>query len=117
MNTTDSIDLKLLMESSCDDRDIAIDLIHLYFDLTGEELARLEEAAGNGDAATVSAVAHKCAGSSVACGMTTLGILLRALELDAKQGLPENFPEQLKNIKEEMSAVRDILNNHFNCAF
>jgi len=117
MNVSETIDITLLMEASGDDRDIAIDLIHLFFDLTGKELDRLEDAAGNGDAATVSAVAHKCAGSSVACGITTLGALLRALELDAKQDLPTNLSDQLKRIREEMATVRDTLNKHFQCNF
>jgi len=40
MSATDTVDLELLMESSCDDREIAIELIQLYFDLTGKELDR-----------------------------------------------------------------------------
>ncbi len=117
MNVSETIDSTLLMEAACDDQDLAIELIHLYFDLTDKELDRLEDAAGNGDAATVSAVAHKCAGSSVACGMTALGVLLRTLELDAKQGLPDDLSDQLKKIREEMASVRDALNKHFQCNF
>jgi len=105
------------MEASDDDRDIAIELANLYFELTDEELVGLKEAANTGQRETVSAIAHKCSGSSAACGISGLANLLKSLELDTKQGLPDDLQERLGKIDAEMNAARAALGTHFNCAF
>jgi HPt (histidine-containing phosphotransfer) domain-containing protein len=117
MSAPGIIDVDLLIDSACDDREIAADLVRLYFELTGQEMLRLDEAVANGDFATISAVAHKCAGSSISCGMTRLSELLRNLEQQSAEGIPPDLPDQMEQIKAEMTAVKAAAEKHFDCTF
>lgn len=106
------------MEASCDDRDIAVDLVQLFFELTGQEMVGLKEAADTGNTESVVSISHKCAGSSSSCGLLALANMLRTIELDAKQnGLPDDLQDRLKKIDEEMNAAKAGLEAHFNCVF
>ncbi len=105
------------MDASGGDREIAMSLVSLYFELTGSEIAKLEEAIRTGDSATTSAVAHKCAGSSVSCGMPVLAVMLKDLEKASAQSMPADAPERMQEIRKEMSAVRTAFEAHFGCSF
>jgi HPt (histidine-containing phosphotransfer) domain-containing protein len=117
MTDLETINVSNLMDASGGDREIAISLVCLYFELTGTEITKLEEAVRTGNAPVVSAVAHKCAGSSSSCGMPALAALLKTLEKASAQGMPTNAPEQLQEIGREMSAVRTAFETHFGCSF
>jgi len=117
MTASGTIDITGLMEASGDDRELAISLVQLFFDLTQGEMDLLAEAIQNDRPSTVSSIAHKCAGSSIACGMTRLATLLKTLEMESKPGMPTNVSAQLEEILEEMRAVKLVLERHFNCSF
>ena len=117
MTDLGTINVSNLMDASGGDREIAISLVSLYFELTGGEIARLEEAIRTGDSATTTAVSHKCAGSSVSCGMPVLAVMLKDLEKASAQSMPADAAERMQEINKEMAAVRIAFEAHFGCSF
>ncbi len=117
MTSPGTIDTSGLMDASGGNREIAISLVQLFFELTGGEFARLETAVHEGNATNVSSIAHKCAGSSISCGMLRLSKLLKALEIESAQGMPADAPEQLEKIQDELDAAKTAFEAHFNCTF
>jgi HPt (histidine-containing phosphotransfer) domain-containing protein len=117
MTDLGTINVSNLMDASGGDREIAISLVTLYFELTGPEITKLEEAVRAGDSPVVSAVAHKCAGSSSSCGMPVLAVMLKDLEKASAQGMPADITERMQKIREEMAAVRTAFEAHFGCSF
>lgn len=117
MTDLGTINVSNLMDASGGDREIAISLVTLYFELTGAEITKLEEAVRTGDAPVVSAVAHKCAGSSSSCGMPVLAVMLKDLEKTSAQGMPADVAERMQGICKEMAAVRTAFETHFGCSF
>ena len=117
MTALGTINVSNLMDASGGDREIAASLVTLYFELTGGEIARLEEAIRTGDSATTSAVAHKCAGSSSSCGMPVLAVMLKDLEKASVQSMPADAAERMQEIRKEMAAVRTAFEAHFGCSF
>ena len=106
MNALKTIDSTLLMDAAGGDRNMAAELIQLYLDLTAKELDLLEEAVSGGDAPAIQAIAHKCAGSSITCGMNEMAGLMKDLEYEASLGLLENAEKQLKLIKDGLTAIK-----------
>ncbi|MBM4153147.1 MAG: hypothetical protein FJ220_06470, partial [Kiritimatiellaceae bacterium] len=80
MDSYQTFDVERLLETSGDDRSLAVELLSLYLELTGKELDRLQIVASIGDNKSIHSIAHKCAGSSITCGMQELADILRELE-------------------------------------
>jgi HPt (histidine-containing phosphotransfer) domain-containing protein len=114
---SETVDIGLLMDVASDDREIAADLVRLYFEQTRQEMLQLEAAADSGDFTAVSTIAHRCAGSSTSCGMTKLFEMLRDLERQSVESIPPDLPDQLEKIKAEMVAVKTVTEDYFNCTF
>jgi HPt (histidine-containing phosphotransfer) domain-containing protein len=104
------------MDASGGNREVAVSLVQLYFELTGGEMTRMAEAISGNCPETVSAIAHKCAGSSISCGMIRLADLLKTLETSSAQVMPADAPGQLEEIQKEMSAMKTAFETHFNCS-
>jgi HPt (histidine-containing phosphotransfer) domain-containing protein len=117
MTALETINVSNLMDASGGNQEIAISLVSLYFELTGGEISKLEEAIRAGDASTVSAIAHKCAGSSVSCGMPALAVMLKNLEMESTKGMPADVSERMQEINKEMVSVRAAFETHFGCSF
>lgn len=105
MNALKTIDVTILMDAAGGDRDMAVELIQLYLDLTAKELVLLEEAVANGDAPAIHAIAHKCSGSSMTCGMNEMAGLMKDLEYESSLGLLDDAHNRLTLIKEGLSAI------------
>lgn len=112
-----SLDIETLMDASGGDHDTAVELIQLFCEMTGPEFSRLEGAAAVGDAATLSAAAHKCAGSCGACGMLALSQHLRNLEIASVAGMPDDLDARLETIRQEKTRVRKLLEEQFSESF
>ena len=110
------IDIDILMDAACGDQDLAIDLVKLFFDLTGQEQIRLADAVAQGNAPSASDVAHKIAGSCASCGMSELAARCRELELLCKKAIPDDVSGRLKEINQGIQEVRCGLETHFNCS-
>lgn len=106
MEPLKSIDIDRLMEASGSDPALAEELVELYLELTGKEVVLLQKAAEAGDTAAVHAIAHKCAGSSVTCGMKELAETLRNLEYETFSGLPDDLSERLNQINKQLDVIR-----------
>lgn len=105
-----SIDLDVLIESACGDREIAIELLDLYFDQTGQEMALLIDAATSDDVSAVKASAHKMVGSSMACGLIDLTDELHDLEeLCRQEKMPDDIDERMKRLTNQLSAAREYV--------
>ncbi|MGA2177507.1 MAG: Hpt domain-containing protein [Verrucomicrobiota bacterium] len=75
------------LQSACDgDIHLLRELVDLYFHQAGEIMAGLEKAIAEGSVPDVDHLAHKLAGSSLACGVRAMVPSLRQLEHGAKDG-------------------------------
>jgi len=101
-----TIDSTVLMDAAGGDRNMAAELLQLYMDLTAKELVLLEEAILSGSAPAVHAIAHKCAGSSMTCGMSEMAGLMKDLEYESSLGLLEDAQKRLTLIKEGLDAIK-----------
>jgi len=106
MNASKTIDMQLLMDCSGHDNELASELIRLFLELADHDMAALGQAVADGDAAEVRAITHKCAGSSLTCGMRDLAELMRALELDASLGVLDHAEEHMQKIKKAFIHVK-----------
>jgi HPt (histidine-containing phosphotransfer) domain-containing protein len=109
------MDMAVLMDAACNDQEIAATLLKLFFELTSQEQARLNDAVAQGNAPMASAVAHKVAGSCASCGMNKLAALFRETEHLCKETLPGDINERIQTITQEMIKIRLDLEKHFNC--
>ena len=115
MNMPDGMDIAVLMDAACNDQEIAATLLKLFFELTSQEQAHLNDAVAQGNAPTASAVAHKVAGSCASCGMNRLAALFRETEHLCKETLPGDINERIQAITQEMIKIRLDLEKYFNC--
>ncbi|MGO8700653.1 MAG: Hpt domain-containing protein [Limisphaerales bacterium] len=103
------------LNAACDgNADLMRELVDMYFHQAGEILRALEKAIAEKSAAQVDHFAHKLAGSSLACGFSTVVPPLRQLEHNAKSGHLEGASDffnqastQVENVRRH---VRDYLN-------
>lgn len=110
-----SIDPSILLDAVCDDRQTAIDLLNMFFELTRMEMERLTASITDGDAATASAAAHKIAGSSVSCGLNHLAAGLREIETLCKEAIPADIDDRLQLIDRQLGEGRQFFENHLEC--
>jgi HPt (histidine-containing phosphotransfer) domain-containing protein len=120
LNTSDSnkdaakplVDLDQL-QSACDgDARLMRELIDLYFGQADQIMAGLGKGIAAGDVGEVDHLAHKLAGSSLACGMSALVRPLRQLEMNAKAGHLDGAPEWFAQVAAQLEAVRRFMNDH-----
>jgi HPt (histidine-containing phosphotransfer) domain-containing protein len=105
-------DLGTLLESACDDRELAGELLDMFTEQARAELASMADIAQAGDSKMVASIAHKLVGSAVACGFDGLSKELRAIELRCLQGMPDDIERQIDDVSRlfeagciEMSAL------------
>ena len=120
MNTSDLdgnvatplVDLEQL-QSACDgDAQLLRELMDLYFVQAAEIMAGLDKAITAGEVGQVDHLAHKLAGSSLACGMLALVPALRQLEHNAKAGHLQGAPEWFAQVGEQLEAVRHHMDDY-----
>ncbi len=113
MHSGINIDPSVLLEAAGGERDIATDLLEMFFDQTGREMDRLINATVSGDAMAVSEAAHKMVGSSVTCGLMDLAADLRDLEQRGKHALPADIDERIQRLQAHLEHARSFFQNHF----
>ena len=120
MNDSDSdsgaaiplVDLEQL-QSACDgDAGLMRELLDLYFGQADEIMAGLGQAIAAGDVGQVDHLAHKLAGSSLACGMSALVPALRQLEHNAKSGHLQGAPDWFAQAGVQLEAVRRYMRDY-----
>ena len=89
------------------------EIVDLYFGQAREIMAGLDKAIKGGDVPEVDHLAHKLAGSSLACGMSALVPSLRQLEHNAKAGhltgAPEHYARSARSLKPCALFMTDFL--------
>jgi len=103
---TIAVDFDQLQSACGGDAGMMRELADLYFQQAGEILPALEEAINHNDAVPVNNLAHKLAGSSLACGMSAVVPSLRQLEGGAKAGHLNGARELLADVNTQMVDVR-----------
>lgn len=103
------VDLQILGEASCDDQDLAIELIQLFFETTNESCERLEKAIAAGDAKEISEASHKCCGASASCGMLELERRMRVIEAMGKENRLDNVQSACDAMLDELNRCRRFL--------
>jgi len=106
------VDLEQL-QSACDgNAGLMRELLDLYFGQADEIMAGLGRAIAAGDVAQVDHLAHKLAGSSLACGMSALVPALRQLEHNAKGGHLQGAPDWFAQVGVQLEAVRLYMHDY-----
>lgn len=106
------VDLEQL-QSACDgDTGLMRELLSLYFGQADEIVKGLKEAITSGDVPQVDHLAHKLAGSSLACGMSALVPALRQLEHNAKAGHLQGAPDWFAQVTTQLEAVRRFMDDY-----
>jgi HPt (histidine-containing phosphotransfer) domain-containing protein len=101
------------LKSACDgDAVVMRELVDLYFRQADEIMASLDRAITGNAVGEVNHLAHKLAGSSLACGMSAVVPSLRQLEGGAKAGHLDGARELLADVTAKMMVVRDRVKNY-----
>jgi HPt (histidine-containing phosphotransfer) domain-containing protein len=100
------VDFEQLHAATDGDAAVMRDLVNLYFQQAGEIMMGLRAAAKSEDAPEVNHLAHKLAGSSLACGMTAAAPLLRELEKKAREGRTDGADATLALIDASIEKMR-----------
>jgi HPt (histidine-containing phosphotransfer) domain-containing protein len=101
------------LQSACDgDVELLRELIGLYFGQAAEIMAGLEKAIQANDVPEVDHLAHKLAGSSLACGMSCIVPPLRLLERNAKEGHLRGAPECFVQAAAQLKIIRRYMDEY-----
>jgi HPt (histidine-containing phosphotransfer) domain-containing protein len=103
------LDLELLDEMAEIAPEDLRSLIDMYLTQADETIVALRVAIAEGNSADVDHLAHKLAGSSAACGVTTMMRLLRVLEQRGRQRHLTDAEAILKMIVEQLDVSRRLL--------
>ena len=88
------------------------ELIDLYFQQGDDIMVRLEKAINGNVVGDVDHLAHKLAGSSLACGMSAVVPSLRRLEGNAKAGHLNGAGDLLADVVVHMKAIRSCVHDY-----
>ena len=106
------VDLEQL-EAACDgDPGLMRELVDLYFGQADQIIAGLGKGIAAGDVSEVDHLAHKLAGSSLACGMSAVVAPLRQLEQNAKAGHLNGAADLHAQASERLETVRRFMQTH-----
>jgi HPt (histidine-containing phosphotransfer) domain-containing protein len=102
------------LQSACDgDAGLMRELMDMYFGQADQIMLGLHKAVAAGAVKDVDHLAHKLAGSSLACGLSAIVPALRRMELGAKaghlNGAKDSMAEAVKALELLRQAVQDYL--------
>jgi HPt (histidine-containing phosphotransfer) domain-containing protein len=101
------------LQSACDgDPAMMRELMDMYFQQADDIMVRLEQAIKGNVVGEVNHLAHKLAGSSLACGMSAVVPSLRQLEGNAKAGHLIAAAELLADVTTQMKVIRGLVQNY-----
>jgi len=107
------------LKAACDgDGALMRELMDMYFGQADQIMAGLRAAVQNGSVADVNHLAHKLAGSSLACGLSAIVPPLRKMEHGAKAGHLDGarvlLSEAAKALEQLRGAVQAFLSANVN---
>lgn len=101
------------LRAACDgDAVLMRELLNLYFQQASEIMSGLDQAIKAGAIPDVNHLAHKLAGSSLACGMAAAVAPARALEHGAKAGHLQNAAAIYTDACQQIEAMRQQVENY-----
>ncbi|HEY3857823.1 MAG TPA: Hpt domain-containing protein [Verrucomicrobiae bacterium] len=101
------------LQAACDgDAAMMRELIDLYFQQADDIMVRLEKAINGKVVGDVDHLAHKLAGSSLACGMSAVVPSLRQLEGNAKAGHLNGGNELLADVIVQMKVIKGRIQDY-----
>ena len=103
---TRSIDFDRLRDVSCDDQEMMLEIVALYFEQAKQWTTELEEAAAAGDAKVIYELAHKFKGGSSTCGMMIVVSPLKELEEAGKNRNLTRAGELVAQIRRGVEKMR-----------
>jgi HPt (histidine-containing phosphotransfer) domain-containing protein len=106
------VDLEQL-QSACDGSvELLRELVGLYFGQAAEIMAGLEKAIQAEDVPEVDHLSHKLAGSSLACGMSSIVPPLRQMEHNAKEGHLRGAPDCFAQAAAQLEIIRRYMDDY-----
>ncbi|QBG48745.1 Hpt domain-containing protein [Verrucomicrobia bacterium S94] len=93
-------DIKTLIESAGDDRELAVDLLELFKEQAIEGIAALSDAVQKEDSKEAVHLAHKLVGSAIACGFIDLSQELRFIETECQREVPDDIEQRLQTVSQ-----------------
>ncbi len=106
------VDIGRLMQFAAGDWSTFREIVDVYLTQTAPQLAQLEKAVSERNAAEVGALAHKCAGASATCGMNAIAPLLRELEHFGRSGQLAGADSLIRQVNEAFQSIRQFLDRH-----
>ena len=101
------------LNSACDgDTDLLRELMDMYFGQADQIMLGLRQAIETGAATEVNHLAHKLAGSSLACGLTAVVPFVRELELAAKEGHLEGAEDSMAQAVNSLELLRQAVQDY-----
>jgi HPt (histidine-containing phosphotransfer) domain-containing protein len=101
------------VQAACDgDVTVMRELVDLYFHQAAQIMEGLEHAITGSEVAEVNHLAHKLAGSSLACGMSAVVPALRKLEGNARAGNLNGARQLFAETATQMEVVRSCIQDH-----
>lgn len=103
------VDVDRLLDVSDHHRDNLLELVELYLEQTKIQVQQLKAAVLSDSEDEAKRIAHSCAGSSAACGMTAMMGPLRVLERLAPEGNSERVEKLLGTLDATLSRTEEFL--------
>jgi hypothetical protein len=111
-NSAPLIDFEQL-NSACDgDVGLKRELMDMYFGQADQIMLGLQKAVQTGSVSDVDHLAHKLAGSSLACGLTVIVPPLRKMEHGAKAGHLDGAETSLAEAVTSLELLRQAVHDH-----
>jgi HPt (histidine-containing phosphotransfer) domain-containing protein len=112
-NPAPLIDVEQLQSACGGDNDLMRELMDMYFGQADQIMAGLTKAVQGASVPDVNHLAHKLAGSSLACGLVAIVPPLRRMEMGAKEGhlngAEASLAEAAVDLEKLRVAVKDYL--------
>jgi HPt (histidine-containing phosphotransfer) domain-containing protein len=101
------------LESACGgDNALKRELMDMYFGQADQIMAGLRQALQSGAIADVNHLAHKLAGSSLACGLSAIVPSLRRMEMGAKAGHLDGAEVSMAEAITSLELLRHAVQDH-----
>lgn len=109
MADKDIFDMTQLLQSTCDDRELAEQVVGVFLSDIPKQIAALREAVDSGDAATAERVAHSIKGAAATVGGEALRRISFECELLGKQGDLDSMRAKIDEISAQYALLESEL--------
>ena len=111
-NSAAAVDLDYLRDMTGDDPESVRDMVTLYLEHTGQQIAQLKESVFAGDAQAIEELAHSSKGGSLSCGMTEMASVLALMETAGREARLQETEELMQQVVQHFDTTRTYLEQH-----